>query len=407
MKLKNLFKGFKAKKSAMFMLALLALQGSAGISKVSADTVAENVNVSSEYVKVNSSKGVHDVGKITIKKNGKEDLAFCIEPDVITPLGDNSGYVGKDRTDISARTEQIATLWNNVSADIWYYRVAQTMIWEQVNGIQIYSIDGLSDTDYQNIKSQINQAVDNYNKKPSFNGQSVTVKLGETVKLSDSNNSGLNTFDNMRLNSANVDYSVNGNELSITPKADSKLDGTLRFAKTVAVGTSVVYQKSDSQTLMVAKITDPAFYNINLKVIKTGKSQIQKLDAETGKPMAGVKFKMSVDGTDYDVTTNSKGIGFIDKEFLHKQIAMPCMKELSREFRETVSLAFLFENHIEVVEVVESPQKVQMGNVVGGVIPPHASSLGKSITAHQPEGRREKLLRAYGICQFTPGTITD
>src|SRR5574341_582985 len=83
--LENLFKGFKAKKSAMFMLALLALQGSAGISKVSADTVAENVNVSSDYVKVNSSTGVHDVGKITIKTNGKEELAFCIEPDVITP----------------------------------------------------------------------------------------------------------------------------------------------------------------------------------------------------------------------------------------------------------------------------------------------------------------------------------
>lgn len=101
----------------------------------------------------------------------------------------------------------------------------------------------------------------------------------------------MNTFDNMRLNSANVDYSVNGNELSITPKADSELAGTLRFVKTVAVGTSVVYQKSGSQTLMVAKLLTPAFYNINLKVIKTGKSQIQKLDAETGKPMAGVKFK--------------------------------------------------------------------------------------------------------------------
>ena len=50
MKLKNLFKGFKAKKSVMFMLALLALQGSAGISKVSADTVAENVNVSSDQL---------------------------------------------------------------------------------------------------------------------------------------------------------------------------------------------------------------------------------------------------------------------------------------------------------------------------------------------------------------------
>ena len=317
MKLKKILKGFKPKKSALLMIALLALQGSAGLSKVNADTVAENVNVSSDYVKVNSSTGVHDVGKITIKTNGKEELAFCIEPDAITPLGDNSGYVGKDRTDISARTEQIATLWNTVSADIWYYRVAQTMIWEQVNGIQIYSIDGLSDTDYQNIKSQINQAVDNYNKKPSFNGQTVTVKLGDTATLTDSNGVDLTKFNKQILNSANISYSVVGSQMKITPSKDSKEDGSLFLAKTDLTGTSVVYQKSGSQTLMLAKITDPNSFKINLKVIKTGKSQVQKLDAETGKPMAGVEFKMTADGKDYDVTTNSKGIGFIDKEFLH------------------------------------------------------------------------------------------
>ena len=317
MKLKKILKGFKPKKSALLMIALLALQGSAGLSKVNADTVAENVNVSSDYVKVNSSTGVHDVGKITIKTNGKEELAFCIEPDVIIPLGDNSGYVGKARTDISARTEQIATLWNTVSADIWYYRVAQTMIWEQVNGIQIYSIDGLSDTDYQNIKSQINQAVDNYNKKPSFNGQTVTVKLGDTATLTDSNGVDLTKFNKQILNSANISYSVVGSQMKITPSKDSKEDGSLFLAKTDLTGTSVVYQKSGSQTLMLAKITDPNSFKINLKVIKTGKSQVQKLDAETGKPMAGVEFKMTADGKDYDVTTNSKGIGFIDKEFLH------------------------------------------------------------------------------------------
>jgi IclR family acetate operon transcriptional repressor len=89
------------------------------------------------------------------------------------------------------------------------------------------------------------------------------------------------------------------------------------------------------------------------------------------------------------------------------QAADPHMKELGREFRETISLAFLFENHIEVVKVIESPQKIQMGNIVGSIIPPHASSLGKSITACQPEWRREKLLRTYGIYRLTPSTITD
>lgn len=88
-------------------------------------------------------------------------------------------------------------------------------------------------------------------------------------------------------------------------------------------------------------------------------------------------------------------------------VALPRMKELGRQFRETVSLAFLFRNHIEVIEVVESPQRVQMGNMVGSIIPPHASSLGKCITAGQPERRRDRLLRTFGIVPLTPHTITD
>lgn len=83
------------------------------------------------------------------------------------------------------------------------------------------------------------------------------------------------------------------------------------------------------------------------------------------------------------------------------------MKELNRQFRETVSLAVLFDNHIEVVAVVESPQLLKMGNIVGRIIPPHASSLGKTIAACQPDDVREKLLRSYGLGRFTPNTITD
>jgi len=88
-------------------------------------------------------------------------------------------------------------------------------------------------------------------------------------------------------------------------------------------------------------------------------------------------------------------------------VALPQMKDLGRQFRETVSLAFLFKNHIEVIAVVESPQRMQMGNIVGSIIPPHASSLGKSITAGQPEWRRDRLLRTFGIVPLTAHTITD
>jgi DNA-binding IclR family transcriptional regulator len=86
---------------------------------------------------------------------------------------------------------------------------------------------------------------------------------------------------------------------------------------------------------------------------------------------------------------------------------IPMMQQLSRQFRETTSLAALFENRIEVIAVVESPQPLRMSNIVGHILPPNASSLGKAITAFQNEERREKLLRSYGIYRFTEMTITN
>lgn len=56
-------------------------------------------------------------------------------------------------------------------------------------------------------------------------------------------------------------------------------------------------------------------------------------------------------------------------------------------------LAVLFDNHIEVVAVIESPDLIKMSQTVGRIIPPHASSLGKALTAFQPEAVQERLPR--------------
>ena len=89
------------------------------------------------------------------------------------------------------------------------------------------------------------------------------------------------------------------------------------------------------------------------------------------------------------------------------RVAAGPMKQLGLEFRENVSLAFLFENHIEVIAVVESPEMIRMSNVVGRILPPHSSSLGKAILAAQTEARRERLLDSFGLYRFTPATMTD
>jgi IclR family acetate operon transcriptional repressor len=80
--------------------------------------------------------------------------------------------------------------------------------------------------------------------------------------------------------------------------------------------------------------------------------------------------------------------------------ALPRIEHLSRQLRETTSVAALFENRIEVIAVVDSPQPIH-------ILPPNASSLGKAISAFQSVERREKLLRSYGVYRFTGQTITD
>jgi IclR family acetate operon transcriptional repressor len=87
--------------------------------------------------------------------------------------------------------------------------------------------------------------------------------------------------------------------------------------------------------------------------------------------------------------------------------ALPALKDLSREFRETVSLAMRFDNRVEVAATLESPHLIRMGNTVGRIVPPHASSLGKAVAAFQPEDVRERLVRSYGIHRFTENTVTD
>jgi DNA-binding IclR family transcriptional regulator len=89
------------------------------------------------------------------------------------------------------------------------------------------------------------------------------------------------------------------------------------------------------------------------------------------------------------------------------RVAVARMQELTHHLDETVSLAALFDNRMEVVAVIESPQVIRMSNVVGHILPPNSSSLGKVITAFQTDELRKKLLQSYGLYRFTEQTITD
>jgi len=113
------------------------------------------------------------------------------------------------------------------------------------------------------------------------------------------------------------------------------------------------------------------------------------------------------DAGSYDLVPEVRRI--VSSRFLIRLLkaATPVMSDLGRELHETINLAALFENRIEVIAVEESSEVIRMTNVIGHILPPNASSLGKAITAFLRDDRREKLLRSYGLYRFTEHTITD
>lgn len=87
--------------------------------------------------------------------------------------------------------------------------------------------------------------------------------------------------------------------------------------------------------------------------------------------------------------------------------ALSEMQALNAETAETVTIAMLRDDHVRVVESLDSPHQIRHSNPVGRIVAPYASSLGKAITAWQPAARQQHMIAVYGIYQFTDFTLTD
>ena len=90
-----------------------------------------------------------------------------------------------------------------------------------------------------------------------------------------------------------------------------------------------------------------------------------------------------------------------------RKIARPEIERLSHSFDETVSMSYLYDDRIHVIDCLETFHEIRMTNKVGRVLPPHCSAMGKVITAFQPRELSERILEVYGLTPRTEHTITD
>jgi DNA-binding IclR family transcriptional regulator len=85
----------------------------------------------------------------------------------------------------------------------------------------------------------------------------------------------------------------------------------------------------------------------------------------------------------------------------------PYLEQLMEVTGETAHLAILTQNHVIVVDKIDSPHPIRLVSSVGFRSPPHCTGVGKVLLAHLPAGSTERLLHAYEWRRYTPNTITE
>ncbi|WP_270277304.1 thioester domain-containing protein, partial [Enterococcus casseliflavus] len=210
------------------------------------------------------------------------EIAFCIEEGVPVILGggatqENLNQVISNAT-LRARLSLIAYFgwYGNSDQSNAQYVAVQQMIWEAFGG------ETLSTTvpNYAARKQFVESEISKYNTRPSFHNQRVTVKVGETVTITDTNGVFANYAMNNISNTANVTLRQDGNSLHITAHANSNESGRVRISRipTDFANTALAYRVGNGQRVSVLHVQDPIYADLNINVLKEGHAEVLKVD---------------------------------------------------------------------------------------------------------------------------------
>jgi DNA-binding IclR family transcriptional regulator len=117
-------------------------------------------------------------------------------------------------------------------------------------------------------------------------------------------------------------------------------------------------------------------------------------------------LKQAVDGT-YQLAPKLRFGWLVEQGNILRDKVHPVLERLAQRFNETASMAYLYDDRIQVLDSIETFHEIRMSNRVGRVLPPHCSALGKAITAFQDRALAEQIVEIYGLSRRTEHTITD
>lgn len=234
--------------------------------------------------------------------------AFCIEPGV--PEGNPMYQADWSATGLSNDIKERVLLigyygYTYPGHQTLQYRAAtQGMIWATIlgnNTTVAFNYERWSagtPYDVSSEMAEIERLISTHYTRPSFNGQTYTLQVGQSITLTDTNN----VLENYSVSVSGADYNVNGNTLTITPKQSGNITLTLR--KNMPYSSEAkIFVGDHIQNMLVPGTTDPVVAQVKINSY-LGDVSINKSDIETGSQAQGqATLEGAVYGV-YDATNN-------------------------------------------------------------------------------------------------------
>ena len=308
-------KMIKAMMFPLFVLLMLL-----GTQTVNAQTV-NLTKVNTDWYKSYTYKGEYSSWWLkNYSFNGR--TAYCIEPTI--PEGEEYNIGDWSVTNYTNEQKEKALLiayygYDYPNHQTREYRAAtQALLWELMGTSTVgFSSERYDRGTIYNVdkeKQEIMNLVNTHTKKPSFNGTTITLNVGEEITLTDTNK----VLSNYEVySSENADVDINEDNNTLTVKATAVGNITIRFAKKQYLTTQyLVYYSKGHQTLLSPGAVDPVYSDLTVKSLG-GKVEFSKYDkdnntntpqglATLGGAIYGI-YDAETDTLIQTVTTNNDG----------------------------------------------------------------------------------------------------
>lgn len=228
---------------------------------------------------------------------------FCVDSGA--PANTEMGY--NPETYVSDKKELLSKIayYGFTQTDQSYkeFATTQLLIWEMLGE----QLEWTSLPNYWSDREMILAKVKKHDTQPSWNNQTITLVEGQEFVLNDTNNVAdwLNIVDN----TTGISVTKDGNKLTL--KADKNAtSGEIAFAKVsdTAIGTSIIYNKADRQSLVNFHLQDAGNATLKVNVKKLGGVRVKKVDEQTNQALPNTTIKFEYNHTSKEVVTDENGI---------------------------------------------------------------------------------------------------